>query len=308
MALSRRVFLKKTGAACAGTLFAPGHISGAAGMFPDKTGYSTLAWPAEEFEHALETISGLGFAGVQLVGWARERYKDRVEVLRDKLRSLNLSPVAQSCWGVPLDPGNPSDDSATFRAYADFSKRLGGSILQVTDQGKPDGDYSAECIRLLGERINVFGRVALDHGLELGYHPHIGSYGEREEGVQRILGVTDAKLVKLIADTGHLYLGGMDPAQIIRTYRDRLILIHLKDARKDAAAAARTDRSLLRDRKYVFCEIGQGALDFSVIQSALNDVRFRGWTIVELDGNEPAPGGPDVSAHANRDALRKLGW
>jgi inosose dehydratase len=271
-------------------------------------GCSTISWPEAEFEHALETVSRLGFAGVQLVGWARERYANRVEVLRDRLKTLNLAPVAQSCWGVKLDPENLLDNAATVRAYAEFFRSLGGSILQVTDSGKPGGQYSVENIRLLGERMNDLGRIAQDYGLTLGYHPHFGSFGETEEGVKRILAATDAKRVKLIADTGHLALGGMDPANIIREYRDRLIMVHLKDVRKDALDAARESRGALRDGKYLFCEIGSGALDLTSIRDVLRRTRYHGWLIVELDGNEPAQGGADEGARANREGLKRLGW
>ena len=308
VSISRRAFLKRAGVSCACGLLVGGRGSAATLPAPNRIGYSTIAWPESQFEHALDTISRLGFTGVQLVGWARERYASRVKALRDRLQARHLTPVAQSCWGVMLDPGNPGDNAATVRAYAEFFKSLGGSILQVTDSGKPGGPYSAENIRQLGERMNDLGRIALDHGLELGYHPHVGSFGETEEGVARILGATDARLVKLIADTGHLALGGMDPVNIIRKYRDRLILIHLKDVRKDAYAATRASRAALRDLKYLFCEIGSGALDLASIREALKDTNFHGWLIAELDGNEPAQGGADEGARINREGLKRLGW
>ena len=123
MALSRRQFLNKASVCCATSFFSAGGFLGAGEVFRRKVGYSTIAWPEAEFEHALETISELGFMGVQLVGWARTRYGDRVEVLRKKLKTLKLAPVAQSCWGVRLKPGDPSDDTETFRAYTSFFRQ-----------------------------------------------------------------------------------------------------------------------------------------------------------------------------------------
>jgi len=306
--ISRREFIQRAGVGCASVLMDRNPSPAASRPPTNPIGCSTISWPEAEFEHALETVSRLGFAGVQLVGWARERYANRVEVLCDRLKELNLVPVAQSCWGVKLDPENLLDNAATVRAYAEFFRSLGGSILQVTDSGKPGGQYSVENIRLLGERMNDLGRIAQDYGLTLGYHPHFGSFGETEEGVKRILAATDAKRVKLIADTGHLALGGMDPANIIREYRDRLILVHLKDVRKDALDAARENRGALRDRKYLFCEIGSGALDLASIRDVLRETSYHGWLIVELDGNEPTPGGPDEGARINREGLKRLGW
>lgn len=306
--ISRRSFLERTASGFSASLLAFVAASTSPAPAPNRIGYSTISWPEAEFEHALETISILGFAGVQLVGWARERYANRADVLRERLRKLHLVPVAQSCWDVNLDPEDLPDNTVTVRAYAEFFKGLGGSILQVTDGGKPDGRYSAESLRQMGESMNALGRIAQDHGLTLGYHPHVGTLGESEEGVRRILAATDAKLVKLIADTGHLTLGGMNPAKIIRKYRDRLILVHLKDVRKDAHQAARESRGTLRARKYLFCEIGSGALDLATIRDVLRETSYHGWIIAELDSYEPTPGGPDEGARANRNALQKLGW
>ncbi len=306
--ISRREFVKRVTAVP--PVFCVAVINGSSvGKFPPiSVGYSTISWPEGECEHALDIISSLGFQGVQFVGWAREHYANRLDELRARLKSLKVAPVAQSCWGVKLDPANQAENSIVMRAYARFFADLGGSALQVTDSGKPDGLYSAEQIQQLGSAMNGLGVIARDHGLQLGYHPHVGSYGETEDGVKRILGATDERLVKLIADTGHLALGGMDPSKIIREFRDRLLMIHLKDVRRDALAAAQEHRAALRGRKYLFCEIGKGALDLSGILKTLSAIRFQGWAIVELDGNEPSSGGPDDGARTNREGLRCLGW
>ena len=142
--ISRRSFLKKAGVGCACVLWDDVCEPAATLLTPNNIGYSTIAWPESQFEHALDTISRLGYSGVQLVGWARERYANRVEALRERLQTLCLTPIAQSCWGVKLDPENPGDNAATVRAYAEFFKGLGGSTLQVTDGGKPDGQYSGQ--------------------------------------------------------------------------------------------------------------------------------------------------------------------
>jgi inosose dehydratase len=273
-----------------------------------SVGYSTISWSEEQLEHALEVISSLGFRGVQLVGWARDRYAGRAGALHGKLNALNLTLVAQSCWGVRLDPAHPVDNTVLVHAYAEFAQSLGGTILQVTDGGKPDGQYSAESLRQLGRQMNALGRMAQQHGLLLGYHPHVGSYGETQPGVEAILGATDPKYVKLVADTGHLVLGGMNPSKIIRKYRERLILMHLKDVRRDAMEAAQRQRASLRELKYLFCEIGNGVLNLSEILQTLREIRFKGWSIVELDGYEPPAGGADEGARVNREGLKRLGW
>jgi inosose dehydratase len=283
--------------------------AGARDVLPNPVGYAIIAWPNEEFAHGLETISRLGYRGVQLLGWVRESYPvTKAQELGQLLASLKLKPVALSCSTVGLAPEQPGNETAEVRGYAEFFSRLGGTFLQVTDQGNPSKEYSAQDIRTLGARMNALGRMAQDFGLTLGYHPHFGTIGETRQGLGRVLEATDPRYVKLIADVAHLALGGSDPAEVIRTYGARLCFLHLKDVRKEIAAVARQDRNLVEGKGPPFCEIGLGTVNFGALAQALRAVRFSGWVVVELDGGNSTLGGPDASAAKNREALRKIGF
>jgi inosose dehydratase len=278
-------------------------------VLPNPVGYATIAWPRKEFAHALETISRLGYRGVQLLGWVREAYPaTRTQELGELLASLRLEPVALSCSDAQLAPERQGNETVEVRGYAEFFSRLGGTFLQVTDEGDPSKEYSAEDIKTLGARMNALGKVAQDFGLTLGYHPHFGTVGETRKGLGRVLEATDPRYVKLIADVAHLALGGSDSAEVIRTYGQRLCFLHLKDVRKEIAAVARQDRNLVDGKGPPFCEIGLGMVNFAAVVQALRTARFSGWVVVELDEGNSTLGGPDASAAKNQDALRKLGF
>src|SRR5271157_4131786 len=71
-----------------------GLIAEARDVLPNPIGYATIAWPQREFAHALETISHLGFRGVQMLGWVREAYAGgKTQELTQKLTDLRLKPV-----------------------------------------------------------------------------------------------------------------------------------------------------------------------------------------------------------------------
>ena len=278
-------------------------------VLPNPIGYATIAWPQKEFAHALDTISHLGFRGVQMLGWVREVYAGaKTQDLKQQLASLGLKPVALSCSAARLAPGGHGNETVEMRGYAEFFSRLGGTFVQVTDGGDPTKEYSAEEIRSLGARMNAVGKIAQDFGLTLGYHPHFGTLGETRQGLGRVLDATDPRYVKLIADVAHMALGGSDPAEVIRTYGQRLCFLHLKDTRKEVAAVARQDRNRVEAMGPPFCEIGLGVVNYDALVQALRAVRFSGWGIVELDTGNSTLGGPDAAAVANRDALRKLGF
>jgi inosose dehydratase len=278
-------------------------------VLPNPIGYHTIAWPQKQFTHALDTISHLGFRGVQMLGWVRDAYAAaKAQELTQRLASLKLQPVALSCSAARLAPERSGNEMEEVRGYAEFFSHLGGTFLQVTDGGDPTKEYSAEEISSLGARMNELGKMAQGFGLTLGYHPHFGTIGETRQGLGRILEATDPRYVKLIADVAHLALGGSDPAEVIRTYGPRLCFLHLKDTRKEVAAAARQDRNRVEAMGSPFCEIGLGMVNYSAVVQALGDARFTGWGIVELDTGNSRLGGPDTAAAANRDALRKLGF
>jgi len=305
----RREFLRTL----AGLSVVPGTLAtlraSARDVLPNPVGYATIAWPREEFSHALETISRMGYRGVQLLGWVREAYPaTKAQGLSELLASLKLKPVALSCWGVQLAPERVGNELAEVRSYAEFFSRLGGAFLQLTDHGDPSKEYSVEDIRTLGSRMNALGKMAQDFGLTLGYHPHFGTIGETRKGLGRVLEATDPRYVKLIADVAHLAFGGSDPAEVIRTYEERLCFLHLKDLRKEIAAIAQQDRNLVEGKGPPFCEIGLGVVNFAAVVQALRAVRFSGWLIVELDGGNSTLGGPDASAAKNREELRRLGF
>ncbi len=306
--LPRREFLAQAGRLGL-TWCAPARLlAGVPDPLPNPVGYATIAWPEKDFPQALKTISTLGFKGVQMLGWVRDAYRgSKSAELKEQLQALKLQPVALSCSDVELDPAKMRDETAEFRGYADFFQRLGGLYLQVTDSGQPDKKYTAGEIKSLASRMDALGRVAQDYALTLGYHPHLGTIGETREGLGRVLEATDPGAVKLITDVAHLALGGSDPAEVIRTFRARLIFTHFKDARKDAADLARKNRAHGREAEHRFCEIGTGVVDFHAILRALRDVNFRGWVIIELDGEDVAPGGPSRSARINKEATERLG-
>jgi inosose dehydratase len=307
--MTRRRFFQQTGTVALAWAAGVRSDLSVAGTLPNPLGYSIISWPPEEFNQALETVSSLGYRGVQLLGWVPEAYAgNRTMELKERLQKLKLSPAALSCSKVSLRPDSPETFTAKFREYAGFLQSVGGSVLQLIDGGTPQGDYSAREIKSLGAAMNGLGRMAKDFGLTLGYHPHFGTLGETREGLGRVLDATDPQYVGLIADAAHLKLGGSDPAEVIRTYHERLILVHLKDVRRDAYELARQNRVAVGKLNARFCEIGHGVVDFPALIATLREIRFHRWAIIELDHFEAPPGGPAQSALINKNALRSLGF
>jgi inosose dehydratase len=59
-------------------------------------------------------------------------------------------------------------------------------------------------------------------------------------------------------------------------------------------------------RAKLFCQLGEGAVDFAAVTDALRALRYDGWIVVEQDVF-PGCGTPEASARRSREYLRRLG-
>ena len=145
-------------------------------------------------------------------------------------------------------------------------------------------------------------------GLRTVFHHHAAGYVETPEELDRLLSLTDAQLLGLCFDTGHYCYGGGDPLAAIEKYGSRIWHVHFKDFSMAIAEQARNEGWDYFDavRHGIFCELGQGNVDFPAIIDALHEIRYDGWIVVEQDVL-PGLGTPKESAARNRAYLRRLG-
>jgi inosose dehydratase len=307
MSHTRREFLKWTGLTAAVAPF----VSGAATR-SNPVGYAMISFPDEQFWDALPVVAKLGYKGVQVRADVYKAYGSKPGALKEKLDGLKLKPVALSFPSTGMDPLKFNEKrheiTAKFREYAAFHRQIGGTFIQLIDGGDPDVTYSNADMKSFGEYINELGKIAVDSGLTLSYHPHLASIGETREGMDRIMGATDPRYLKFQPDVAHMTLGGMNPVDAIHAYRDRLAFFHFKDAVKEVALKAKDDRASIRKAKVRFCEVGHGVVDYPAVLRALDEVNFTGWIVVELDAYQQPPGGPAEAARINQLSMRRMGF
>jgi inosose dehydratase len=151
--------------------------------------------------------------------------------------------------------------------------------------------------RRAGEHLRELADVVAAHGLELVLHPHVGTMVETAADVERALAHTD---VPWCLDTGHLLIGGVDPAQFVRDHAERIGHVHFKDV--DAAVAARLrggELSLVQAvQAGLFRPLGDGDAGIDEVVRLLEDSGYERWLVLEQDlaitGSEPPVGGGPV--------------
>ncbi|MGB0383458.1 MAG: TIM barrel protein [Ardenticatenaceae bacterium] len=150
--------------------------------------------------------------------------------------------------------------------------------------------------------------VKRETGLRAVIHNHGATYFETPAEIERFLNHTDPDLIGLCLDTGHYALGGGDPVAGIKKHADRIRHVHFKDF--DPSVLAQADANGWGYQQLIaqgmFSELGTGSVDFPAILTALKEMNYDSWIVVEQDV-WPGLGNPKENAARNRAYLRGLG-
>jgi inosose dehydratase len=151
-------------------------------------------------------------------------------------------------------------------------------------------------------------RVAA-HVAERGYgttlHPHVGTMVEKQDEVRRVL---DGSTVPICLDTGHLLIGGTDPAELARQAPHRVGHVHLKDVRQRVAGQVASKTISYTDgvAAGLYQPLGQGDVDVKGVVAALEASGYQGWYVLEQDTILPAAPGDEGPVRNVRQSLTYL--
>ena len=299
--VTRREFLTATFAACGAALSGPRiAFAGLKGpRYPDvverpmQFGYAAITW-GNNVTQAIDDIAAVGFRGIQLRGEAFAQFGARSQELRELLERRRLTFAVLSSGNLSIDPARERDEIAAHTDHARFVRDAGGKYLQVIDERPKGRTVVADDYRRLGRLMTELGKRTGDLGVPLVYHHHMNSTGEKPPEVAAVLDAADPKHVRLLFDIAHYQQGGGDPVAALRTYRDWIDVVHLKDVRPapgapSAATAQAASPAQPARPAYQFVELGRGRVDVPGVFAALRDIAFDKWAIVELD-RVPDPG------------------
>jgi len=223
-----------------------------------------------------------------------------------------LAAVGGFVPAVLHDPGHdPLPEVAG--AVEEFRAARAGVLVLAAATGA-DGydtrpDLGADGWTRLLANLDRLDAHARERGLTAALHPHVGTMVERPAEVRRVL---DGSGVALCLDTGHLLVGGTDPAALARSAAGRVAHVHLKDVDADHATRVRDGVLTYTDavRQGMYRPLGRGDVDVAGIVAALTGAGYTGWYVMEQDTvleGPPAPGeGPVRDVAASLRYLRQL--
>ncbi|MCH2069087.1 TIM barrel protein [Shimia sp.] len=161
------------------------------------------------------------------------------------------------------------------------------------------------------DRIAETARIGSEeYGLTVGIHAHAAGFMDFEPELERLLNEVDESILKICFDTGHHSYAGFDPVAFMKKHIGRISYMHFKDIDPKVKAEVIANRTGFYDAcgQGIFCNLGDGDVDFPAVRQVLLDAGFEGWCTVEQDCDPLLDPDPVGDARKNREYLESIGF
>jgi inosose dehydratase len=252
------------------------------------------------------------------------------------MESRNLK-IASTWAGTAFTTGvNAEAAFADFQAQVTFLREVGAKDVVVAELANAVNQVRTKSVLhdrpilndaqwfLLIELLNRAGQYAKERGMQLSYHPHVGTCMMTVEDTELLLDGTNPEYVGFCIDTAHLRYGGASPEKLVKLaekYADRITHVHLKNVRSEVLAVAGGYSFYKAIKSGIFTVPGDPAgedskLVLDPIMEILKKAGYNRWMVIEAE-QVPAkhdPGPPEKHtpleyARFAREYLRKhLGY
>lgn len=286
-----------------------------------RIGINPISWsnddlPALGGETPLSTALSegkeIGYEGFELNG----KFPKDAKGVADVLKPYDLALVS-GWYSSRLASRSVAEEIEAIAGHVELLKHNGAKVLVY---GEVADSIQGSRIRLVerprfhtdsawqeyADKLTELARFTLSQGVRLAYHHHMGAYVESPDDIDRLMALTGSE-VGLLFDSGHCYMGGGDPLQVLRKHIDRVCHVHFKDVRKPVVQLARNNLWSFPDCivNGTFTVPGDGDIDFAALLDVLLQARYEGWLVVEAE-QDPAVAPSYVYAKKGYDTLRHL--
>jgi len=285
-----------------------------------RFGVSPIAWINDDMpelggDTPLATVLGdarnIGFVGVELGG----KFPKDPGVLKALLGGYGLELVGGWYSGSLLTQSAEAEIAA-LQPHLALLEALGSTVFVFAETSNAiHGDRRrplADTPRLgpqdwatFGGRLTELADYIQGRGLRFAYHHHLGTVVETAADLEAFIAHT-GPAVGLTLDTGHAELGGVDPVGVIRRHPGRIAHVHCKDVRSVVFERVKAHGSSFLDGVLagMFTTPGDGHIDYGQVMTALAEIGYAGWIIVEAE-QDPALADPREYGELGLKTLRQ---
>ncbi len=242
----------------------------------------------KDFEGTIRKVKELGYDGVEFAGLFDRKPED-VKALVDE---LGLVPISAHVAIEDFLYGDDGED-----AVIDTYEKLGCKFIAIpylVEKRRPGGsdwEIVAEAMRRIGKKLK-------DRGMTLLYHNHDFEFKTKIDGeyaLNVLYREVPADVLESELDVCWVNIGGENPAEFIKNFKDRAPVVHLKDFHMTGALPSHLyaligideGESKKEESTFEFRPIGHGMQDMPAILASAVDAGAQ-WVVVEQD--DPSEG------------------
>lgn len=264
-----------------------------------KVGCFALVDPFSTLDHQLKRIADLGFKyadvtdnhpggllGREFGFSATASLDDNPADLKALFAENGLTITSVCAHANLLDASSPAR-YATTEIMKAIRLAAGMGVQDViTTEGDPKTEWGhnlthAERVFVVAEKLYEPVRLAQAYGVRILLEPH-GILTDSIDGIQAILeklGNPDHVGVNL--DTGNSWLGGADPVEMAKTFKEIIWHVHWKDLPADWEA----QRGTMYGCGFGPIALGEGVVDIAGVYEVLRDGRAP-YSTLEVGGDD----------------------
>ncbi len=207
------------------------------------------------------------------------------EVLR-LFQKHGMTPATICAHALLLEPSNPGIfGTDEIMKAVKFAAAIGVKDV-VTTEKEPHSQWAQNLthdqrVFITAEKLYTPVRMAEDYGVRILLEPH-GPITDSIDGIQAVfdmLGNPPSLGVNL--DTGNSWLGGADPVEMARVFKDKIHHIHWKDLGEEWVAKRGTQFGC----GFSTIALGDGVIDVKGVCEVLKDAGIESSTL-EIVGSE----------------------
>ncbi len=183
--------------------------------------------------------------------------------------------------GLSVPSGHFNYDG--FAGKLEYAKELG--VRSMVCPMLPKEMWSSlDGFRRAADQFNQWGAAARKLGMNFAFHNHDYEFRQfgAKTGFDELMERTDPKLVSWEMDCYWVTQAGLDPAAMLKKYRGRVHLLHVKDRLPGFAPSRKLDKSAEH-----FTEVGSGTIDWKKVLTLAREQGIRHYFVEQDETSIP---------------------
>ena len=239
------------------------------------------------FSHADITDTNAGGSMLGTAGFSPTvSLDDNPFEVKRLFEKYGITPSTVCAHAGLLEPSNPGvyGTSEIMKAVK-FAAAIGIKDIVTTDN-EPRSEWAnnlsyQECVFIIAEKLCTPVKMAADYGVRILLEPH-GPITDSIQGIQDVFDrLGNPESLGLNLDTGNSWLGGADPVEMARVFKDKIHHIHWKDL----DAEWEPKRETIFGCGFSTIALGDGVIDIKGVCEVLKDTDIESSTL-EIIGSE----------------------